>query len=348
MIYKIFDEIKKEARNSEIVLVEDSFDRLIRIGFNVVDDNISNSLPNFYIKNQVSFYKILYEYVYLALDYYGLDNNYYNIKKVLTFVWSNITLDEMKDLEQFLNRYINYLNDTMLVDKKGLKYTSIGNLNYEVSKQSIQQETPYCFKSYFEKEINGELAKYSLPRVSFGISNGVCYIYAIQNKDTKINTNSIYNLEVRNKFRTINSGIKKYRNVTPSFVVALSLFISFLKENNISKVSVVTPLPLRQMNRELVANYRIQFETKRAILTSDNLENFKKEIINKKLENDYNATVKFVNCFNRLKTHFDSIYLSNKELSNDMIIDIINLETESDFLQEIVRSQNIFDKERKR
>lgn len=348
MIRQIFDKIKEEARKSEIFLVENSFERLIRIGFNVVDTGINDSLPNFYIKNKDNFYKLLYEYVYLALKHYELDNNYDNIKRVLTFVWANITLDEMKDLEQFLCRYINYLNDNVLVNKKGLKQTSIGNLNYEVSKQSIQQETPYCFKSYFEKETDSQLAKYSLPRISFGISDDVCYIYAIQNKDTKINTNSIYNLEVRNKFRTINSGIKKYRNVTPSFVVALSLFISFLKENNISKVSVVTPLPLRQMNRELVTNYRIQFETKRAILTSDNLENFKKEIINKKLENDYNATVKFINCFNRLKTHFDSIYLSNNKLSNEMIIDIINLETESDFLQEIVRSQNIFDKERKR
>jgi len=341
MISNIFNEIKKEARNSEIILKEDNIEFPVRIGFNVVDNTISNSLPNFYINDKDKFYKILSEYAYVALDFYDLDKNYDNLKNVLTFLWANITNLEMNSLEDYVYKYYNFICDNSLVNKNGLKNTSIGKLNYEISKQSNRQETPYCFKSYFQ---NGN-SMYALPRVSFGISDGVCYIYSIQNKDSKINNDYNYNLEVKNKMRTINSGIKKYRNLTPSFIVVLALFISYLKENHILNVKVETPLPIRRHNRDLVTNYKIQFETKRGVLKDETLEVFKKEVISKNINDDYNSTIKFVNCFNRLKVHFDNMYLSNNEIDDNIFLEITDLTTANNFLQEIVNSNNI-EKER--
>lgn len=52
MINQIFNEIIEEARNKKVILMEDTFERPIHIGFNVVDEKISEDLPNFYIKNQ--------------------------------------------------------------------------------------------------------------------------------------------------------------------------------------------------------------------------------------------------------------------------------------------------------
>jgi hypothetical protein len=226
------------------------------------------------------------------------------------------------------------MNDKSFNEVEGEKNTTLGNLKYSIEKQSLQQETPYCFKSYFEKDIS----KYALPRISFGIDNDVCYIYAIQNKDSKINIDAEYNKEVKEKLRTINSGISKYRNVTPSFVVALSLFISFLKENNINKLQIVTPLPIRQNNRDMSLEYKIKFYSICGKLFGDDLENFKQEIIDKKINDDYNSTTKFYNCFNRLKLHFDNLFLQG-DLNRNTTIKIINLITNNDFLSEVVKEK---------
>ena len=153
-----------------------------------------------------------------------------------------------------------------------------------------------------------------------------------------MNADADYNKEVKEKLRTINSGISKYRNVTPSFVVALSLFISFLKENNINKIKIVTPLPIRQNNRDLSLEYKIKFYSMCGKLSDDDLENFKKEITDKKINDDYNSTIKFFNCFNRLKLHFDNLFLQG-DLNKSTTIEIISLITNNEFLSEIVKEK---------
>ena len=334
MIEQIFNELKLEARTGEVKLNSGDDNRIFRIAFNIVEDNISNDIPNLYIKDYDNFYKLLNTYVNNALKFYNLEENNYNIKLVLSYLFVNITMSEMNDLESYIYKYINFMNDISLKDKFGEKKTTLGNLKYSVEKQSLQQETPYSFNSYFEKDDS----KYALPRISFGINNGVCYIYAIQNKDSKMNTDADYNKEVKEKLRTINSGIAKYRNVTPSFVVALALFISFLKENNINKIKIVTPLPIRQMNRELSLEYKIKFYSMCGKLSREELENFKKEITDKKINDDYNSTIKFFNCFNRLKLHFDNLFLQ-RDLNRNTTIEIINLVTNNDFLGEVVKEK---------
>lgn len=334
MIDKIFEELKVEARTGEVKYFRNDDLMKARIQFNIVDDNISTDIPNFYIKDSSSFNKLLYEYTHIALKFYNLELNYNNVKKILSFLFVNITKDEMNCLEEYLIKYINFYEDQLLKEKNGEKNTTLGNLKYEIDIQSFQQETPYCFKSYFD---NG-LSKFALPRISFGISNGVCYVYAIQNKDSKINANSKYNFEVKEKLKTINRGISKYRNVTPSFVVALSLFLSVLKENDITQIKVVTPLPIRQKNREFSSNMKIKFYAMRADITKEEVELFKKEVEEKRLNDDYNSTIKFVNCFNRLKLHFDNIFLNNG-LDEEITLSIIDLITKNEFLTEIVKEK---------
>ena len=240
MIEEVFNEIKEEARRSYIKIIDEE-EILVRVGFNIVEDNIRDDIPNFYIRNKDEFYKLLNEYIICSTKFYNLDITKNNVKILLTFLFSNITVGEMSSLEDYVKKYINFINDDTLTNKSGIKDTSIGLLNYNVLKQSFRQETPYYFNSYFKEGTS----LYYLPRISFGISDGVCFIYAIQNKDSKYNIDPKYNLKVKNAFNTINSSINKYRNVTPSFIIALTLFLSFLKENNISKIKVESPLPIR-------------------------------------------------------------------------------------------------------
>ena len=121
-------------------------------------------------------------------------------------------------------------------------------------------------------------------------------------------------------------------------MVTLSLFLSFLKENNITQVRVVTPLPIRQKNREFSSNMKIKFYSMKAEVTKDELELLKKEVEEKRLNDDYNSTIKFVNCFNRLKLHFDNIFLNNG-LDEQITLNIIDLITKNEFLTEIVREK---------
>ena len=332
MIKEIMEEIKKEARLGLVMLYDGDISIPIKVSFNIVDDYISPIIQNIYIKDKDNFNLILIDYVSTVLDFYKLEANYKNIKEILVYSIVNITEKEMNSLDDYLIKYINFYKSKLL-NINGERSLDIGKLKYKIEKQSLKQETPYCFKSYFEK---GE-SKYALPRISFGINNGVCYVYAIQNKDSKINTDPNYNLEVKNKLRQINSGISKYRNVTPSFVVALILFISFLKENGINKINVVTPLPIRQANRKATTECRIKFYSMQGDLSEEEIEKLKREIIDKRIMDDYNSTTKFFNCFNRLKLHFDNLFLSN--INNNIILYIINLSTNNEFLKEIVKEK---------
>ena len=344
MINKIFEEIKKEARNNEVSIMLDGYDTVVRMQFNIVDDKVYD-MPNFYIKNRYEFYDNLNKYVYSALEFYELEPTEENIKMILTYIWANITPTEMKCIEKYIEKYICFISDNTLKISSGYEKTNIGNLHFNVLKQSIMQETPYCFKSYFE---NDDGSKFSLPRISFGIKDNICYIYAIQNKDSKINIDAKYNLLVKDSIRSINSGVKKYRNVSPSFIISLSLFISFLKHNNISKVKVETPLEIRINNRKSVADYKIKFYSAKGTLSPETLDDFKKEINLKRLNDDYNSTIKFINCFNRLKVHFDNIFMDENDINNDIILEVMNLITNNSFLKSIVDDKNFYYIEKER
>ena len=176
-----------------------------------------------------------------------------------------------------------------------------------------------------------------MPRISFGIADGVCYIYAIQNKDSKQNTNNPeYNELVHRTMRSINSGVKKYRNVTPSFVVAIAFFVSYLKSIGIESVEVLSPLPLRQDNKKRVNSYIVEHKTMSGNLELESVEILKRELEEKRIMDVHNATVKFRNCFNRLKVHFSGIYLEHNAMTNEMVLDVVELSTSHPFLQQIV------------
>ena len=334
VINEIFEEIKKEARTGIVKLKDEDGEFPLRTAFNVVDDIIYKNIPNIYIRDKERFNNVLIQYVSSVLDFYSLEPTRDSVKKIIAYSFSNITETDMYCFENYLNKYIKFYNTKFNIIA-GEKETSLGTILYKVEKQSIMQETPYCFKSHLEKNNS----RYSLPRISFGINDDICEIYAIQNKDSIINTDPNYNKEVKEAFRTINSGISKYRNVTPSFVITLILFLSFLKQNDIHKIKVVTPLPIRQANRSEVQKIKINDYLMKGTLDKMSVDTIKKSFEQKLSMDEYNSTVKFVNCFNRLKLHFENLFYVN--INNQMIIDILNLSTDNQLLREIVKEKEI-------
>ena len=114
------------------------------MGFNVVENNdIRDNLYNFYINDYNSLIKRLEEYVYSVIKLYNLDNNEYEIKKILILLWANITNSEMYNIDNYVKKYIDFINNNSLVDYIGKKeIDNIGFLNYSFKTQSYKQETP--------------------------------------------------------------------------------------------------------------------------------------------------------------------------------------------------------------
>ena len=332
----VFNEIKNEALSKEILLKEYEeglglLDTPVRIGF--VYNEEKEGYISLKTNDEIKFYKLLKEYAYNALIFYCLEPNRNNIKKVITYLLSNVANYELDDLNSFLEKRINFFSLDILKFKKVSNPCSLGIIEGYVDKQSILQETPYCFKSFFKQD--GK--RYNLPRISFGIDNNTCYIYAIQNKDTLSEDmqDGNYNELVHRTMRTINSGVKKYRNVTPSFVIALTYFISYLNQNNITNIRTIPNLPTRIENRKLVNIFKVNRMISKGTITSD-VEKFKEDLETKRLNDVYNATKKFSDCFERLKVHFSGIYLENIELTDELILEVSSLITSNELLMQLV------------
>lgn len=333
MIEEIFEEIVREARNGVVMLKDDGYDIPIRMCFSFNEE--IEDVSKISITNQNVFEKLLKEYVYCALNHYDLLPTSDNVKSILTYLWSNITSKEMLNVEKFLERRIAFFNSSF-IEKTITKTCDLGIITGYVDVQSMLQETPFCFKSSFQ---NGDDV-YSLPRISFGIDNGVCYIYAIQNKDCKLNTNNPeYNEQVHRMMRSINSGVKKYRNVTPSFVVALTYFTSILKSYGIDKIEVLSPLPLRQDNKKRVNKYIVEYKTLQGNLSPESIEVLKTQLEEKRIRDVHNATVKFRDCVKRLNVHFSGLNLEHNVMTDEMVLDVLELSTNQPFLQQIVADE---------
>ena len=349
MIESLFNEIVKDARNSEIIVsdydeLDGPYDQIVRVGFNLVENGLlDDNLPNFHIKDKKTFICKLNEYVYLSLEKYKLAKTFANMKRVIINLLANITESEMIDLNKFLDKYVNFINNDELFDNAySTDYISeqIGLITGYSNIQTYHQETPYSFNSYFEKEIDGKEARFYLPQISYGLENGVCHIYAIQNKNETKNNYSEYNSLVKDELRKINSGVNKFRNVTPAFIVALTFFLSVLEQRGINQILVVTSLPLREQNRKLINQYKIKFQTMQGHLTEIELERFRQDLEDRRIMIDHNVTSKFKNCFSRLQVHFDGLFLNGLILNNEILYTIKNMKTEQPMLTKmVVKSQ---------
>ena len=80
---------------------------------------------------------------------------------------------------------------------------------------------------------------YNLPWVRYGISqnkNGdkIAYIYALQKMEPSLSEK--YNEEIEKDINKVNTGIRRYRNVTPNAIVALSIFMGMLEAEGITAI----------------------------------------------------------------------------------------------------------------
>lgn len=268
---------------------------------------------------------------------YGLTDS---VVSILSAIFSNARYQDYKNPIEYLDRYLDFFQDKTLIKYDNTiiseKINILDDSYIKVSneKDSFGYETPYKFNiSFISCGYN-----YNLPTINYGISDNVCYIYSIQNKEK--NEENDFTKKIKRKLNKVGSGVvddTDYEDnkdtilgTTPSFITAMTIFMKILKENNIDKIRFITLLPDRYLEKTAT---RKDYDT---------------------IQN--NLTQKNILLFYRLKYHFDNIdinfpmydgysIIDDKNIGDDLIVTVPEItESNNDFLNQIISSFKESDK----
>lgn len=181
----------------------------------------------------------LINYVESLNSFFVEHNNlqeYHDLGYFFRNLFLNMTISDALDLSKYIDRRSFYFTNNQFSEYDKNQVIA----NFENGKIYVQRklespglETPFIL--LFILEINGHF--YDLPLIRYAFDeNNICHIYAIQyGKDRQCNNK---NNEFSSIINKINSGIKKHRNVSPSFVVVFSLFLKILRSYEIDKIVI--------------------------------------------------------------------------------------------------------------
>lgn len=291
-------------------------------------------VPTLVIKNKSEFNSLLLKYVEVALPFYGddyfpesiIDNDYRYSDKgiskekvIMSLVWSNATYDDFNDPCNFLRKRIDFFRLGSLdfyKEEQRIGYSEIFNsdISIKICKNGLENETPYSLMINLNDVSTGDKI-YEFPRIYFGISDDVGYVYAIQNSKRRFVSEKwqkkidrlMYKINEGldvNEDNSINYGEGNLKDVTPNMVVGANILMGLFKNIGISKV-VVPPILITRWNEKM-----IRLEREKMILFNKTLED---------IENDYNDILriqsnlseKFLRVFRRIGYHHSSVMISS-------------------------------------
>ena len=285
-----------------------------------IDDKIKNDnsffIPTLFINDKSSFDEALLKYYYKASDFY---NNIDNNEQILTMLFNNATEEDFKNPINYINRYIDFLDNN--IDLPEPTYISMldSNIVIELKKEPIYQETPYAL---YIKSVKDSMY-YNFPVVRFGISNNKAYIYAVQQiKDNNISEENLkYQKKIHRLLFKVNEGfikedeidnINNPENITgisPSALVSLTIMLSIFENMNIEEVIIPTMLPVRYNAKEISYKVRINLLEKKG-LDVENLNNIMHDLEQNHENIQRNLSDKFLRYFRRLEYCFSNIDIS--------------------------------------
>ena len=344
-ISKSIDEFLKEIETGRVETKENIYN--IKIYVNEVKSD--ELIPILKIRNKETFRMKIEEYInklVILNPQTIVDNNF--IKDTLSHLFANATFTDLENPEIFIDKYIHFLDKPNLsikeitgifneiVNESDIAFNS--TLSGYIERQSIFQETPYVFKTTIMRDIGKKTLKYNLPNISFGIYGDTCYIYAIQNGKSEIKEpfeikyekrikRLLYKIDDKVKenekeeYLDYKQGISDYypeniTDVVPSAILSLSLFLTTLFQNNITKVNVVSYLPIRYNAKKVAFTYMAQAKKKRNRLTDIQMQQLIEQYELEQLRIQKNMTQKLLRNFNRLKFHFSNIEFQNFPFEN--------------------------------
>ncbi|MBR6820616.1 MAG: hypothetical protein IKM55_00130 [Bacilli bacterium] len=281
------------------------------------------------IKDEERFIEVLKEYVYYCfvlkrktLKFYN--NEYDNkIKMLIAYLFINFSTEDFLNPVEAIRRYIDYMLDNSFEYLNEGKVIPLGSAfgNSDIflkrTAQSVMMETPWKIDISLCKWVDDEMVSCPLADVSYGIreENGekVCYVYSMmkpKEKGESSDREKIFRKRLNRELYKLNEGVLeqesedfiKYRNgetrdyqenvtdVTQSFVLSLSIFVTLLQKEGISKIKVVPYLTVRYVGRQITA------------MNVTNLER-QQELYDRNKRIQDNCTNKFMRTFRRVAYH---------------------------------------------
>ena len=276
-------------------------------------DNQELEIPMLVIKDKELFDKWLTLYVYKALDFYD-DGNFYDEikygkyddknmickeKLILVCLFANATVEDFNDPINFLRKRINFMNNHSN-EKRPLGYSDDlkANIDVIICKDTINNEGTgqFIIKAYDERE------KYIFPRVKFGISDDMVYVYAIQNEDE--NTGEL-SKKINRRLYKVGEGFvdlgneENPKDITASFLVVLNMFIRYFNDRGYTKIIVPSMLNVRWNSKKIIHDAKYK---------KGKIDLSKKIELDRQLEYiQSNLTNKLIRTFLRLACHYNNI-----------------------------------------
>lgn len=311
------------------------------IHFQINEYNKDN-IPIIKVKNKETFYNYIKEFLNLFSEDEWLNK--------LVYLFSNLSFSDFNDIELYIKRNINFVKNKLLENKSIPFLDEKINIHIE----NYYQESPYCFIS----SITNGIDSYDLPIISYGISENICYIFAIQDKNK--DKNSSYSKKIKRMLYKINKGVyenesleyKNYKenkstyypenisDVSPSAILSLSIFLKQLNEIGITKVKVVPFLPIRYNAKKEAYQNKINYLIKKDNLTQEEQKEIKQKYLEEHLRIQNNLTQKFLRNFFRINYHFPNvdIYSYPFDIDEYLNINLSNFTKNDDILSEMVNS----------
>lgn len=326
--------------------------------FNITLDAFDEESPYYLeIHDKEKLINLLYEYTSIMLksdSNVNSQNVRHKIEYYLALVWTNATYDDLRHPELFIQKYIDFNNNPLFDDfiyASGVDYLNFADIDVIIKKESANMETPYSFNTQISLFENGKENIYYLPSICYGISNDICYIYAVQNRGMfsnnpdfeKVIKRCLYKMN-ENVSSSESDDFKKYKellkhntnveqefypenitDVSVSAILTLMVFMDSLNDMDIKKVKVVPFLPIRYKNKE--DSYEKKYRLKLKQLGFDSDEKIKQTLENQRISIQKNLTEKLIRNFMRLKHHFNGINILSypMELDEYLTLSIENM-----------------------
>lgn len=253
---KMFAMEKEEAQKENMNAIERKAfiridEKIIPNGYNLVDGKKIEVIPRineeyvpiFTIDDSNMLEEALKEYLKavreIDIKSTKMDDRHRE-KYFLSNVWKNATNYDFQNPEKFIRRYTDFIRDNTFSQYDELTFLGKYDNNMLIVQRRQDYygfETPYIM--HFSLT-NGKDV-YNLPWVRYGISKSekgekIAFIYSVQNMEKS--SNEEYNRQIKSSINKVNRGIKNYRNVTPSAIATLSIFIGMLENEEIYSIRV--------------------------------------------------------------------------------------------------------------
>ncbi len=321
------------------------------------NDNSNLMIPTLMIQDKKMFDRLLSEYVEKALSFYGDDCFVEEIrnlrfseedlgvskeKLILTLLWSNATIEDFNDPCNYLRKRIQFFQMDGLekyLEPNIIGYSEVLGANIEVQllKNRLESETPYSVQ-IFLRSVEENKRIYEFPRVYVGLSDGMGYIYAIQNSRTRMMDERNHKMIERKLYRVHagldvnedtyeNYGMGNLKDITPSFLVAANVVMGILHNSGISKVDIPSILISRWNGKVLTLDY----QAKRLKSLGLDDEAISEQLGQKEIEYlriQSNLTEKFLRIFRRIGYHHSSIAVTSYpgEIHSSLQLKIYDME----------------------